>query len=149
MPKIDPATVRAFSGDAYPPPYGEAMGQRSWQLIGRAGGLTSFGANLMTLQPGAWSSHRHWHSHEDEMVVMISGEAVLVENEGETVLCPGDIACFPAGVANGHHLQNRSSAPCSFLAVGPDRGHVDECHYPDIDLHLEPGGFRPKRTSPA
>ena len=48
---------------------------------------------------------------------------------------PGDIAAFPKGVANGHHLVNRSDAPCVFVAVGkPSASH---CHYPDIDMHLD------------
>lgn len=78
------------------------------------------------------------------MLVMLDGEAVLVEDGGETRLQRGDIACFPAGAANGHHLQNRSARPCRFLAIGTDRPDVDECHYPDIDMHLDPTGFRRK-----
>ena len=36
--------------------------------------LTQFGVNLVTLPPGAWSSQRHWHSHEDEFVYVLEGE---------------------------------------------------------------------------
>lgn len=144
MPKLDLAALPVRSGSGYLPPYHEPVLARSWQAVGAAGGITQFGANLVTLAPGAWSSQRHWHSHEDEMVVMLSGEAVLVEDGGETPLGPGDIACFPAGVPNGHHLQNRTALPCTFLAVGTDHFAVDECHYPDIDMHLDPAGFRRK-----
>jgi uncharacterized cupin superfamily protein len=117
---------------------------RSWRAVAAAGGLCQFGANLVTLESGAWSSQRHWHTHEDEMLVMLAGEAVLVEENAETLLTPGDIACFPAGVANGHHLQNRSALPCQFLVVGTDQPDIDECHYPDVDMHLDPSGFRRK-----
>ncbi|OYQ28849.1 transcriptional regulator [Sandarakinorhabdus cyanobacteriorum] len=144
MPKIDPAALPVNRGSNYLPPYQEAVAGRVWQAVAAAGELTQFGANLVTLEPGAWSSQRHWHSHEDEMVVMLAGEAVLVEEDGETLLRPGDIACFPAGSANGHHLQNRSALPCRFLAIGTDRIEIDECHYPDIDMHLDPQGFRRK-----
>ena len=34
--------------------------------LGHAAGLTQFGVNLLELGPGAWSSQRHWHAHEDE-----------------------------------------------------------------------------------
>lgn len=144
MPKLDLAALPVRTGSNYLPPYDQAVAGRVWAAAGAAGGLTQFGANLVTLAPGAWSSQRHWHSHEDELVVILSGEAVLVEDGGESLLTPGDIACFPAGVANGHHLQNRSALPCSFLAVGTDHMAVDECHYPDIDMHLDPAGFRRK-----
>ncbi len=142
MPKVDIAALPVNTGSNYLPPHGQAVAGRTWQPV--AGSLTQFGANLVTLPPGAWSSQRHWHSVEDEMLVILGGEAVLVENDGETRLGPGDIACFPAGAANGHHLQNRSALPCRFLAIGTDRPDTDECHYPDIDMHLDPQGFRRK-----
>lgn len=148
MPKIDCTSLPVNAGSHYLPPHHLPVAGRRWQAVAAAGGLTQFGANLVTLAPGAWSSQRHWHSHEDEMLVVLEGEAVLVEDDGETVLKPGDIACFPAGVANGHHLQNRSALPCRFLAIGTDRQDVDECHYPDIDMHLDPAGFR-RKSDPA
>lgn len=144
MPKIAVDALPVNTGSNYLPPYREAVAGRAWRAVAAAGGLTQFGANLVTMAPGAWSSQRHWHSHEDEMVVMLAGEAVLVEEDGETIMKPGDIACFPAGAPNGHHLQNRSALPCQFLAFGTDRIDIDECHYPDIDMHLDPAGFRRK-----
>jgi uncharacterized cupin superfamily protein len=90
---------------------------------------------LMPLRPAACSSQRHWHTRADEMVA----------GDDETVRRAGDIACIPAGVPNGHHLQNRSCRPCTCLAVGPDPGTVEECHCPDIGLHRGPQGLR--RTS--
>jgi uncharacterized cupin superfamily protein len=144
MPRISADTLPILSHSNYLPPFRQAVAGRSWQAVAAAAGLTQFGANLVTLAPGAWSSQRHWHSHEDELVVMLAGEAVLVETAGETLLRPGDIACFPAGVPDGHHLQNRSGQPCQFLAIGTDRPHDDECHYPDIDMHLDRNGFRQK-----
>jgi uncharacterized cupin superfamily protein len=108
-----------------------------------ASGISDFGVSHVTLEPGAWSSQRHWHEGEDEFVVILSGEAVLVDDSGETVMCPGDVAAFPKGDGNGHVLQNRSDAACVFIAVG--RPAETDCHYPDIDMHLAAGeGFRRK-----
>ena len=149
MPKLDLSALPVNTGSNYLPPFDGRVLARSWQAVAAAGGLCQFGANLVTLESGAWSSQRHWHSHEDEMLVVLAGQAVLVEDDGESLLKPGDIACFPAGVSNGHHLQNRSSKPCQFLAIGTDRVDVDECHYPDIDMHLDPSGFRRKSQRPA
>lgn len=144
MPKLDLSAVPVLTGSSYLPPYDQAVLTNSRLAVAAAGGITQFGGNLVTLAAGAWSSQRHWHSHEDEMVVMLAGEAVLVEDDSEALLKPGDIACFPAGVANGHHLQNRAAGPCLFLVVGTDHITIDECHYPDIDMHLDPSGFRRK-----
>lgn len=95
------------------------------------GGINQYGAYLQTLEPGARSSKRHWHEKEDEFLYLLSGEAVLIENDGEHVLKPGDAACWPAGIPNAHHLINRSTQPCSYLIVGT-RLTQDICHYPDI-----------------
>jgi uncharacterized cupin superfamily protein len=149
MPKIDPASLPVISRSGYLEPYRAAVSGRSWKAVAEAGGLSQFGANLVTLAPGGWSSQRHWHTAEDELVVMLSGEAVLIEDGGEILMRPGEIATFKAGVANGHHLQNRSDTPVTFLAIGTDRPATDECHYPDIDMYWsEATGFTGKHAAP-
>lgn len=147
MPKFTPANHPVLATTGYLPPHDRAVAGRSRIDVAAAGRLTQFGANLVTLLPGAWSSQRHWHSHEDELVIIVTGTLTLVEDHGETELHPGDIATWPAGVPNGHHLQNRTAEPASFLAIGTDRPTRDHCHYPDIDMHLAPGtGFTRKRV---
>jgi uncharacterized cupin superfamily protein len=149
MPKIDPEMLPALNHSGYLAPFRSAVAGRSWKAVAAASGLTQFGANLVTLAPGAWSSQRHWHSAEDEMVVVLVGELVLVEDNGETILGPGDIAAFPAGAPNGHHLQNRSTEPAHFVAIGTDRPAEDTCHYPDIDQYWsEATGFVAKNAQP-
>jgi uncharacterized cupin superfamily protein len=133
MPKIDIDAVETEIGSTYPEPYASQMGGRAFQALGDAAGLTQFGVNMVTMPSGAISSLRHWHSGEDEFVWVTSGELVLVQNGGETVLRAGDAAGFKAGDPDGHHLQNRSGAPASFLAIGT-RVERDTCTYSDVDL---------------
>jgi uncharacterized cupin superfamily protein len=95
------------------------------------GGLTQYGAYVVTLAPGARTSERHWHEREDELVLVLAGEVTVLENDGAHVLGPGDAACWPAGVDNAHSVLNRSDAPCTFLIVGTRPSH-DVCHYPDV-----------------
>lgn len=134
MPKLDLSAIEATNRTGYPAPYSQPMAKRWQRRLAAAAGLTDFGANHVVLEPGGISSQRHWHEDEDELVIMLSGEAVLVEEEGETVLRAGAVAAFRKGVPSGHHLVNRSDADCAFVAIGkPAHGH---CHYPDIDLHI-------------
>ena len=140
MPKIDRATAPTSQGSSYPAPFDEPCRGRSTVRLGVAAGLTRLGANLITLAPGAWSSQRHWHQHEDELVYVLEGELVLVEDAGETVLRPGDSAGWPAGVPDGHHLQNRSQAEATFLVVG-SRNDEDYGEYSDIDMAFGPGRY--------
>ena len=102
-----------------------------WLHYSDAGGLTQFGAYVETLAPGSRSSERHWHEKEDEFLFVLSGEATIVEDDGASVLHPGDAACWPAGTPIAHHVVNRSDAPCIYLIVGTRVTH-DVCHYPDV-----------------
>jgi uncharacterized cupin superfamily protein len=136
MPKIDLTKVPVKTGSIYPSPYAEMVAGRSSQRLGDAGGLTQFGVNLVTLQPGAMSSLRHWHMAEDEFVMVTEGEFIMVQDEGETVMRPGDCAAFPAGSTNGHHFVNRTGHPASFLVVG-SRAKREVATYSDIDLKVE------------
>jgi uncharacterized cupin superfamily protein len=133
MPKIDIENAPTRIGARYPEPYRSRVGALLRRRLGDGAGLTQFGVNLSTLEPGCVSALRHWHEAEDEFVYVLSGEVVLVENDGETVLRPGDAAGFKAGVANGHHLANRSGKPAIFLEVG-SRMPADRGHYPDDDF---------------
>ena len=140
LPALDPATVADVRGCGYPEPFRSRMGDRSKKKLGDAAGLTRFGVNLVTLGPGGQSALRHWHTLEDEFVYVLEGELVLVTDAGEQVLRPGDSAGFPAGVKDGHCLQNRSAADASFLVVG-SRDDADAGEYPDIDLQFLPGRY--------
>lgn len=133
MPKLDLAAVPALARTGYPAEFAGKLAGRAVKRLGDAGGLTQFGVNLVRLQPGAWASQRHWHEKEDEFVIIVSGELIMVEEDGETVMRAGDCATHKAGVANGHHLVNRSEADASFLVVGTRSG-AERAHYPDIDL---------------
>lgn len=118
MPVIDPAKVPVKTGSIYPEPYASMMAGRSSLRLGEAGGLTQFGVNLVTLQPGGLSSLRHWHRHEDEFVMVTAGECTLIDDTGEHLMRSGDCAAFPADDGNGHHFVNRSDRPAQFLVIG-------------------------------
>ena len=145
MPVIDPARVPVKTGSIYPEPYASMMQGRSSLRLGDAGGLTQFGVNLVTLQPGALSSLRHWHLNEDEFVLVTEGECTLVQDAGETVLRPGDCAAFPAGDPDGHHFVNRSDQIARFLVVGTNAPH-EVATYSDHDLRVEVSGGQARFT---
>jgi uncharacterized cupin superfamily protein len=138
--KVDLSSAIRRMGSGYPAPFDVPCRERDRLRLGAAAGLTQFGVNRLRLPPGAWSSQRHWHSHEDEFIYVLEGEVFLVTNAGEERLVAGDSAGFVAGAADGHHLQNRSSRDAIVLEVGSDHA-VDVVDYPDIDLRSVPDGF--------
>ena len=145
MTIIDKTKVPVKTGSIYPAPYAAMMAGRSSLRLGDAGGLTQFGVNLVTLEPGALSSLRHWHLAEDEFVMVTLGECTLVQDEGEALMRPGDCAAFPANTPNGHHFINRSTAPASFLVVG-SKARREVATYSDVDLRVEIEGGKARFT---
>lgn len=124
------------------------FGRTHTARLGDEGGLTQFGASLQTLMPGAKASVRHWHEHVDEFLFVVDGEVTVTEDDGAHTLRRGDWACWPAGVANGHTVSNRSDAPCSYLVVGSRSGPQDAQYVPDADApDAAPAGAPPKLDS--
>ena len=148
MPKIDLEAIEQQNTTGYPPPYNQAVAGRWVRRLAGPAGLTVMGASHVVLKPGAWTSQRHWHAEEDELLVVVSGEAVLVEDNGETLLRPGDIAAWPKGVRNGHTIQNRGDADCSLICVSAGDAENDWGEYPDIDLKFAPEGYLHKDGTP-
>jgi uncharacterized cupin superfamily protein len=141
MPKLDiscwqhhAAAINRFTGTSNGP-YSELV-------LADQAGLAQFGAHVESLPPGSRSSFRHWHETEDELVFVLEGELVLVE-DAESVLKAGDAAAWKAGVPVGHCLENRSAHPATFLVVG-SRSKVGKVHYPDkgIVMHHDEHGRR-------
>lgn len=151
MLKGDISEEKAMVGrSSYPPPHDEKLaGRRTWSLTSQWK-LTQFGVNRVELPPGAWSTNRHWHRSNDELVVVIAGELTLVTDEGEEVIRAGDCVGFKAGVPNPHHLQNRGTVPAIYYDVG-GRDAFDVSYFPDIGLeartHMQIE-FRPIRDQP-
>jgi uncharacterized cupin superfamily protein len=147
VPKIELESIEQLNRTGYPPPFNEQVQGRWYRRLAPAAGLSEFGVSHVTLKPGAWSSQRHWHDGEDEFLVMLSGEAVLAEDEGETILRAGDCAAWPKGTTNGHHLRNESEEDCSFVVMsgGTNTGGG----YSDIDMMwTTEGGFAHKDGTP-
>jgi uncharacterized cupin superfamily protein len=146
MPKLDLDQIPQTNATGYPPEYADKVQGRWYRRLAPGSGIADFGASHVILKPGAWSSQRHWHEGEDELVVMISGEATLVDDSGRTPMRVGDVAAFPKNDGNGHVLINESAEDCVFVAIG--RPSATDCHYPDIEMHLFEGqGFRRKDGS--
>jgi uncharacterized cupin superfamily protein len=146
--RIDLGAAPVLVGTTYPPPYDEPCRARRRVRLGDAAGLTQFGVNLLTLPPGAWSAQRHWHVGEDEFVYVVSGEVVLVTEDGEELLKPGDCAGFKAGDANGHCLQNRSNADATVLEIGTRAPGGDTAYYPECNLVARSGGYTRRDGTP-
>jgi uncharacterized cupin superfamily protein len=138
-PALDPMSLPPRISSGYPEPYRSRVLPREKRALGDACGITKFGVNHTTLPPGKESSMRHWHTHEDEFIYVLSGEVVLRTDAGEQVLKAGMCAGFPVSAdgrtGDGHQLINRSSEPAVYLEIS-NRDQADKAFYPDEDLRF-------------
>lgn len=144
MPKLDLAAIPQTNATGYPAPHDAEVAGRWYRRLAPPAGLGLLGASHVTLLPGAFSSQRHWHRVQDELVVMLEGQAVLIDDAGETPVGPGDVLAFPAGDQNGHCLHNRSDTPCVFVAVSAGDKAADSGEYSDIDMVFDADGYARK-----
>ena len=97
---------RHGSGSSYPKQHRQQVAGRNKRTLGDPLGLTRFGVNLVELEPGAWSSQRHWHSAEDEFVFVVSGQITLVTEGGafgEQSLSPS--MCIAGGIPTANTVR--------------------------------------------
>ena len=144
MPKLDLDAIPQVNITGYPPPFDAEVAGRWYRRLAPAAGLTKLGASHVVLKPGAYSSQRHWHREQDELVIMLAGEAVLIEDGGETIVRPGDVLAWKAGEPNGHRLHNRAGEDCVFVAISGGDRELDSGEYPDIDMVFDPEGYARK-----
>jgi putative acetyltransferase len=142
MPKLDEVPWTEVERSEHPVAK-TVLDAYSYRDLGAAGGLTQFGAILERLPPGATSSLRHWHEAEDELILVLEGSLLLIEEGRTDTLGQGDVAAWPAGAANGHCLKNVGELDAVYLVIGT-RAARDRVHDPDHGLIVEKEG--PLRT---
>jgi uncharacterized cupin superfamily protein len=135
-PALDPMSVAPRTSSGYPEPYRSRVLPREKRQLGEALGLETIGINHTTLAPGKESSMRHWHTHEEEFIYVLSGEVVLRTDAGEQLLTAGMCAGFVVGDpdrGDGHQLVNRGEQPAVYLEIS-NRDPRDSGCYSDVDL---------------
>jgi len=97
----------------------EGSGESTWLLARKALGTESFGYNLVEIGPGGQiPEHDETASGQDELYVILEGEAVFVV-DGEEVAAPaGTLAAFEPAVTRAIH--NRSDAKVTAMLIGVD-----------------------------
>jgi uncharacterized cupin superfamily protein len=94
-------------------------------------GAVATGMGVYELEPGNALWPYHFEAAEEEWLIVIDGELMLRTPDGESVLRPGDIACFPAGVAGAHAVHNHGAAPVRFAMPSTRARYGGATVYPD------------------
>ena len=107
----------------------EASDLRGTRLAAAAG-ARDLGATIYELDPGAVVSPLHLHHANEEMLIVLSGEATVRRLGGETAHRAGEVVSFPVGAEGAHQIRNRSAVRTRVLMVSTMR-------LPEVAEHLD------------
>jgi uncharacterized cupin superfamily protein len=106
--------------------------------IGRALGSVSIGLAIQTVRPGYWSSRRHRHVFQEEILVVMAGSGTLHHGDERLPVGPGDAVCYLPGDPEPHAFENTGCEDIVIWAFG-NRFRHEVCLYPDQGLAFVEG----------
>ena len=144
-----PAALRINLDDV---PLRHGPGPGEYQAGAGAGGMLlgaeRLGYQLAHIEPGKLWCPTHWHTTEEELFVVWSGEPTLVTPYGECRLRPGDCVALPCGPHGAHKILNQSGGPVRILMIS-NQEKSDSCFYPDSKKVLVEAAELIVRSEPA
>ena len=106
----------------------------------RCGGLTDvapagsaarkLGAGFDILAPGQRGCPYHFHHAQEEMFIILIGNATLRVAGQLLALRAGDVVTIPPGPAYPHQIINTGSAPLHYISISTQE-RPEVCEYPD------------------
>ncbi|MEX2210147.1 MAG: cupin domain-containing protein [Gaiellaceae bacterium] len=96
------------------------------------------GASLYDVPAGEQTWPYHYEEGQEEWLLVVSGEPMLRTPDGERVLVPGDVVCFPPGPAGAHKLTGPGRVLIASTQVVPRTAA-----YPDSDKLSVRWGTKP------
>ena len=98
--------------------------------VGREAGGEHLGASLYEIPPGNSVCPYHWHSANEELLIVLAGTPTLRTPDGERELAAGEVVAFPVGERGAHKVSNDSEAPARVLIVS-EMNDPEVAVYPD------------------
>jgi uncharacterized cupin superfamily protein len=105
-------------------------GSRGTKLGPLLGGQT-WAATLFELAPGEATAPYHYEWCREEWALVLGGTPTLRHPDGEDVLDPGDVVCFPEGPTGAHRLTNHSAETVRLIIFSTPSGRPMSAFYPD------------------
>jgi uncharacterized cupin superfamily protein len=116
-----------------------------FQSLRSALGVSSFGMNLIVLQPRQ-RGRVHAHEHQEEVYLVLEGELTLIVERVERVLGPDEAA--RVGPSTRRQLVNAGSGRVVLLALGGSGEHEARDARAWTDWEDPPGPGRPPQDVP-
>lgn len=99
-------------------------------------GARTIGFHLEILNPQCFSSPYHYHEQEEELVIVLEGEATLRQNNKFKKIYKNDLIFFPTGPEFVHQIYNHTDKPFRYFVLS-NKAQNDVCFYPDSNKKLD------------
>lgn len=125
---VTAADIAAYEGTAKTH-FQNPNAKRVNKSLGDLTGLSGIGFHIIEMQPGAESTEKHMHHHEDECVYILEGEAEVTIGDANQPVKAGDFIGYRAG-GEPHTMINTGAGLLRCIVVGQRLDH-DVCDYPN------------------
>lgn len=98
--------------------------------LGQQFGAKALGFHVEVIDPKNFSCPYHYHTQEEELFLVLEGEAIVRRNNEFRKVGPGDLIFYEVGAQTAHNMYNHTDKPFKILALS-NNGENDICHYPD------------------
>jgi uncharacterized cupin superfamily protein len=112
------------------PAFGKGKFGSVSRSVARAAGGKEIGCTFYEVAPGKTAFPRHWHSANEEAVIVIEGEGRARIGDAEVPVRAGDYITFPVGPEGAHQLWNTGEGPLRYYCLSTLR-NVELVGYPD------------------
>jgi len=98
--------------------------------VGRTVGSKTIGLTIQTIAPGCFSSRRHKHLFQEEILIVMSGEGTLHHGDQRIPMSAEDCVCYLPEDAEAHNFENTGTTDLVIWAFGNRFPH-EIALYPD------------------
>lgn len=116
-----------FDGELTDDPDRAGYTQR-WARVGQAIGASLLGLSVYELAEGERVCPYHFEWTDEEWLLVLDGNPTLRAPDGEHVLAPGDVVCFPEGPDGAHDVTGPAR-----IGILSTKSRVGVAEYPDSD----------------
>jgi uncharacterized cupin superfamily protein len=109
--------------------------------LGHRAGAEHLGASLYEVAPGQSNCPYHWHTANEEMLIVLRGTVTLRTPDGERELKEGEVVPFLRGEAGAHQMINRTEEPVRFLVIS-------EMRAPEVPVYPDSGKVGVREMAP-
>lgn len=104
--------------------------------LGSVFGSINLGFHLEIMNPKTFSCPYHYHTQEEELVLVVEGEAVARCGGEFRKVKAGDLIYYGVGPSSVHHMYNHTDKAFKFFVLST-RFPEEFCHYPDSKKMLD------------